>query len=44
MRRMRPEEEIIFSMSTTTDTIEELVKTEYKYGFVTDVETGAHPV
>jgi hypothetical protein len=26
-------------MSTPTDTIEQLVKTEYKYGFVTDLET-----
>ena len=30
-------------MSTATDTIEELVKTEYKYGFVTDVETESAP-
>ena len=30
-------------MSTATDTIESLVKTEYKYGFVTDVETESVP-
>ena len=30
-------------MSTATETIEELVKTEYKYGFVTDVETESAP-
>jgi Fe-S cluster assembly protein SufB len=30
-------------MSTPTDTIEQLVKTEYKYGFYTDVETDAAP-
>src|SRR5262249_5991450 len=30
-------------MNTPTDTIEELVKTEYKYGFYTDVETDAAP-
>jgi Fe-S cluster assembly protein SufB len=30
-------------MSTATETIEELVKTEYKYGFVTDVETESTP-
>ena len=30
-------------MSTATDTIEDLVKTEYKYGFVTDVETESAP-
>jgi Fe-S cluster assembly protein SufB len=30
-------------MSTATDTIEGLVKTEYKYGFVTDVEADAAP-
>jgi Fe-S cluster assembly protein SufB len=30
-------------MSTTTETIEGLVKQEYKYGFYTDVETDAAP-
>src|SRR5487761_2700962 len=30
-------------MSTATETIEDLVKTEYKYGFVTDVETESAP-
>jgi len=30
-------------MSTATDTIESLVKQEYKYGFVTDVETDSAP-
>jgi Fe-S cluster assembly protein SufB len=30
-------------MSTATETIEELVKTEYKYGFVTDVESESTP-
>ena len=30
-------------MSTATETIEDLVKTEYKYGFVTDVETESTP-
>src|SRR5665213_882382 len=30
-------------MSTATDTIESLVKQEYKYGFVTDVESEATP-
>jgi len=30
-------------MSTATETIEGLVKTEYKYGFYTDVETDAAP-
>jgi Fe-S cluster assembly protein SufB len=30
-------------MPTATDTIEDLVKTEYKYGFVTDVETDSAP-
>ncbi len=30
-------------MSTATDTIESLVKQEYKYGFVTDVETESAP-
>jgi len=30
-------------MSTATDTIEGLVKTEYKYGFYTDVEADAAP-
>ena len=30
-------------MSTATETIEGLVKTEYKYGFVTDVEADAAP-
>jgi Fe-S cluster assembly protein SufB len=30
-------------MSTPTDTIEQLVKTEYKYGFYTDIETDAAP-
>lgn len=30
-------------MSTSTDTIEEFVKSDYKYGFVTDVETDAAP-
>ena len=29
-------------MSTATETIEGLVKTEYKYGFYTDVEAAAH--
>ncbi len=31
------------AMSTATETIEDLVKTEYKYGFVTDVETESAP-
>ena len=31
-------------MSTATETIEELAKQEYKYGFVTDVETDSIPV
>src|SRR5438477_10184135 len=31
------------SMSTATETIEGLVKQEYKYGFVTDVEADAAP-
>jgi Fe-S cluster assembly protein SufB len=30
-------------MPTATETIEDLVKTEYKYGFVTDVETESAP-
>jgi Fe-S cluster assembly protein SufB len=30
-------------MSTATETIEGLVKTEYKYGFITDVEADAAP-
>src|SRR5579859_3867908 len=30
-------------MSTATETIESLVKQEYKYGFVTDVETDSAP-
>src|SRR3954471_13661589 len=30
-------------MPTATDTIEDLVKTEYKYGFVTDVEIESAP-
>src|SRR5215510_2109232 len=30
-------------MSTATETIEGLVKTEYKYGFYTDVETDSAP-
>ena len=30
-------------MSTATDTIESLVKQEYKYGFVTDVESESTP-
>ena len=30
-------------MSTATETIEGLVKQEYKYGFVTDVETDSAP-
>ncbi len=32
-----------FFMSTATDTIEDLVKTEYKYGFYTDLETESAP-
>ena len=31
-------------MSTATETVEELAKQEYKYGFVTDVETDSIPV
>jgi len=31
-------------MSTATDTIETLVKQEYKYGFVTDIETESAPL
>jgi Fe-S cluster assembly protein SufB len=31
-------------MSTATETIESLVKQEYKYGFVTDIESDAAPV
>jgi len=30
-------------MSTATETIEGLVKKDYKYGFVTDVETESAP-
>ena len=30
-------------MSTSTDTIEEAVKTEYKYGFYSDLETESAP-
>lgn len=30
-------------MSTATETIESLVKQEYKYGFVTDIETESVP-
>ena len=30
-------------MSTATETIESLVKQEYKYGFVTDVESESTP-
>jgi len=30
-------------MSTATETIESLVKQEYKYGFVTDVEADSAP-
>lgn len=30
-------------MSTATETIESLVRTEYKYGFYTDVETDSAP-
>jgi hypothetical protein len=30
-------------MSTATETIESLVKQEYKYGFVTDVESESAP-
>jgi Fe-S cluster assembly protein SufB len=32
-----------FNMSTATETIESLVKQEYKYGFVTDVESESAP-
>ena len=32
-----------FAMSTATETIEGFVKQEYKYGFVTDVETESAP-
>jgi hypothetical protein len=32
-----------FAMSTSTEMIEGLVRTEYKYGFVTDVEADAAP-
>jgi Fe-S cluster assembly protein SufB len=31
-------------MSTATETIESLVKQEYKYGFVTDIETESAPI
>ena len=31
-------------MSTAIQTVEELANQEYKYGFVTDVETDAIPV
>ena len=31
-----------FNMSTSTETIEELATREYKYGFVTDVESDTH--
>jgi len=34
---------LLSSMSTATETIEGFVKTEYKYGFVTDVETESAP-
>ena len=34
---------MIFDMSTATETIESLVKQEYKYGFVTDVEADSAP-
>ena len=30
-------------MSTSTDTIEELVKSDYKFGFYTDIETESAP-
>ena len=30
-------------MSTATETIEGLVKQEYKYGFITDIETETAP-
>ena len=30
-------------MSTATETIEDLVKTEYKYGFFTELETESAP-
>ena len=33
----------MINMSTATETIESLVKQEYKYGFVTDVETESAP-
>src|SRR5882724_10135879 len=36
-------QEFRFRMSTATETIEGLVKQEYKYGFYTDVETDAAP-
>ena len=31
-------------MSTATETVEDLAKQEYKYGFVTDVETESIPI
>jgi Fe-S cluster assembly protein SufB len=37
------QKEITIFMPTATDTIEGLVQTEYKYGFVTDVETESAP-
>jgi Fe-S cluster assembly protein SufB len=43
VRRLRRKNEKINFMSTATETIEDLVKTEYKYGFYTDVETESAP-
>ena len=31
-------------MSTATETIESFVKQEYKYGFVTDIESESAPI
>ncbi len=36
-------DENVFAMSTATETIEGFVKQEYKYGFITDVETESAP-
>ena len=30
-------------MKTATNTVEDLAQSEYKYGFVTDIEVGYHP-
>ena len=35
--------ELVFAMSSATDTIQEFVSNEYKYGFVSDIDTETLP-